>query len=153
MEFSWRIYVFAIVLKLSAAIDANTQKRTNESIVAVSEKLSKPESEPKLFYQAVNKTLRDSAEFKLYSKRVDCIIKSMTSENAIESVDKNLYKTIFNITEFKVIFVNETAVMMKLQPKLDKANFNCTIIGYIAIICISTILLFVVTCVACISKK
>lgn len=107
------------------------------------------------FYQTLNESLRNSDRFRMYSKRVDCIIKDLKSEKSITAVNKSLYefKQQAGKKEFKVIFINESAVMSQLDAHLDRANFSCTIIGYAAIIFICTILIIVLSCVACISKK
>lgn len=107
------------------------------------------------FYQTLNESLRNSDRFRMYSKRVDCILKDLKSEKSITAVNKSLYefKQQTGKNDFKVIFVNESAVMSQLDPHLNRANFSCTIIGYAAIIFICTILIIVLSCVACISKK
>ena len=107
------------------------------------------------FYQTLNESLRNSDRFRMYSKRVDCILKDLKSEKSITAVNKTFYefKQQAGKNDFKVIFVNKSAVMSQLDPHLDRANFSCTIIGYAAIIFICTILIIVLSCVACISKK
>jgi hypothetical protein len=131
----------------------NTVKGNSSEAISFTNKPSEPENKAELFYQTLNDSLRASPEYKT-SKRVDCIIKYMKSENAFEVVDKNLFDFVLNNnSEFKAVFVNQSAVMIRLESKLDKANFDCTIGGIIAIILISTILIVVVSCVACISRK
>lgn len=150
MKFLWKILLFTEVLLLPQISEGNT---TSTYDVKSIEKTREPENKADLFYQAINDTLRASDELKMYTQRVNCIIKYMKSEKSMDSVDKNLYTFVLNNNEFKAVFVNQSAVMTMLGPHLDKANFDCVVFGYVAIILITAILLTVVTCVACISKK
>lgn len=106
------------------------------------------------FYKSISEVLRNSDRFKMYPKRVDCIVKELKSEKSIIAVNRSLYRFAeAGKKDFKVTFVNECAVMNQLELQLSRANFSCTFIGFAAIIFICMILIIVLSCVACISKK
>jgi hypothetical protein len=113
-----------------------------EGIVDASESVKE---EVEAFYRELKEILNNSDQFRMYSKRVDCMMKELRSKKTAE----HFYKFI----QPRRTPINESVIMIQLETFLDKANFSCKIIGCIAVIFICSILIIVVSCVACISKK
>lgn len=149
MKSSRKFFFFVIFLSLKKFSETNS---SSTEITSTTIKSHEPHNKIDLFYNAVSDSLKATPALKMYSRRVDCIVKYMKSEKAILFVDKNLYEFKLNNSKFKVVFINESIVLSRLEPQIDKGNFDCTIAGFIGVILISIILLIVVSCVACISK-
>jgi len=114
-----------------------------------SQKLSE-EIKTEMFYEKINETLR--GPLRMYPKRIKCIIKELKSKRTMDVIDESLYNFTYVDNGYKCNFVNITGVMKVLDPIIDSASFGCTIIGFCAIFLICTVLLIVVTCVACLHK-
>ena len=113
------------------------------------QKLSE-EIKAEMFYEKINETLR--GPLRMYPKRIKCIIKELKSKRTMDVIDESLYNFTYADNGYKCNFVNITGVMKVLDPIIDSASFGCTIIGFCAIFLICTVLLIVVTCVACLHK-
>lgn len=113
------------------------------------QKLSE-EIKTEMFYQKINETLR--GPLRMYPKRIKCIIKELKSKRTMELIDESLYNFTYADNGYKCYFGNETEVSKVLDPIIDSASFGCTIIGFCAIFLICTVLLIVITCVACLHK-
>lgn len=102
------------------------------------------------FYKELKEILKNSDRFRMYSKRVDCMVKELRSKKTAEYFYKFIQPS---KSDHKRSQLNESAIMIQLEPFIDKANFSCKIIGCIGVIFICLLLIIVVSCVACISKK
>lgn len=103
------------------------------------------------FYHKINETIR--YQLQLYSKRSDCILNELKRNDAFGQVNESNFSFIPIEGGYNVTFISEESLMKDLQPLLDSANFSCTIVGFCAIILIVSVMLIVVTCVSCLSKK
>jgi hypothetical protein len=131
MKFRVAIFIAAIILPVYA-------QKLSEEIKA------------EMFYEKINETLR--GPLRMYPKRIKCIIKELKSKRTMDVIDESLYNFTYADNGYKCNFVNITGVMKVLDPIIDSASFGCTIIGFCAIFLICTVLLIVVTCVACLHK-
>lgn len=104
------------------------------------------------FYQQVNETILH--ELKLYSKRVDCIVNDLKHNYAMLRVNESNYQVVqLGDGSFNVTFMNKDIVLMQLKESIDSGVFSCVIVGYCAIALIISVMLIVVGCVSCLSKK
>lgn len=103
------------------------------------------------FYQKINETIR--TELKLYTKRVDCIVNELKLSEAIRLVNDSHYHIVAVDGDYSIEFINKDIFLLELKPSIESANFSCTIVGYCAIVLIITVMVIVVTCVSCLSKK
>jgi hypothetical protein len=117
----------------------NAQKVNNNNINSA--------AESELFYQNINATLRSYSQ--MYNKRLNCIIEKLQRKKVIEKIDKSIYEFVQNGKSLRLVVRNRTELMRQLDPHTDVARFECTIIGFCAIFLICTVLLIVISCVAC----
>lgn len=103
------------------------------------------------FYQKINETI--TPQLNLYSKRVDCIINNLKNEKVIEIVNESNYRITPTEGGFNMTIVNKDLLLMELKSSIEHANFSCTIIGYCAIVLIVSVMLVIVSCVSCLSKR
>lgn len=103
------------------------------------------------FYQKINESI--TPQLKLYSKRVDCIINQLRDENVMEKINESNYRIDATQGGYNVSLINKDIFLIELKPSIDSANFSCTIIGYCAIVIITSVMLIIVACVSCLSKR
>lgn len=150
------ISCFVIVVLISGQLSAqDTDTESSESLTTTTSAAATTESvkdveakRAKAFYGKLNETL--SNQHSLYLKRVDCIIQNLENEKVFDKVNASNYEISDN---YDVTFTNKEAIFNELEASIDSAAFSCTIVGYCAIILIVTVMLIVVSCVSCLSRK
>lgn len=150
------ISCFVVVAVINGQLLA--QDTDSESAIAPTTTTSTTESPQKIeakkaevFYAKLNETL--SNQHSLFPRRVDCIMHELRTANVFDTVNQSNYEFKSVDGEFEVTFINKEAISKELEPSIDSAAFSCTIVGYCAIILIVTVMLVVVSCVSCLSRK
>lgn len=104
-----------------------------------------------IFYREINETLRHQLQF--YSKRCDCIVKKLKSNDVYGKVNTSHYSFYPVDGGYNVTFISKELLLTELEPFFDDANFSCTIVGFCSIILIVSVMFLVLFCVSCLSKK
>lgn len=158
-DFSRKLIVtscFVVVAIINGQLLA--QDTDSESTIAPITTTTTTESPQKIedkkagvFYAKLNGTLRN--QHGLFPRRFDCIMEELRAARVFDTVNKSNYEFKLIEGEFEIIFIDKEAISKELEPSIDSAAFSCTIVGYCAVILIVTVMLVVVSCVSCLSRK
>jgi predicted RND superfamily exporter protein len=140
--------------QLSAQDTDSESIETTTPLVITTKTLSPEEiyaKKTEAFYGKLYETLK--TQHSLFIQRVDCIISKLKDEKTYESVDPSNYEFTKNGDEYSITFINKEAIFKELETSINSSAFSCTIVGYCAIILVVFIMIFLVSCVSCLSKK
>lgn len=109
----------------------------------------------KLFYQYLENSLNANENFRMFSKRVECIIESLEEKNLFKTINESHYKfeQIGNSTEFEIKINNKDELMSELMPLVSSESGSCVVLGYFAMLFVTLILVVIVFLTFCLHKN